>query len=112
MPGVSSALLSTRPPSQIDDDEAPSEGDRTALLILGRRWLQLASEDEGRQPATPPAGMTVDTREVNMKTCPDCNGDGVIEKGTDDEMQCPTCGGSGFVPDDHDDKNNEEVTRT
>ncbi|MGA8694907.1 MAG: hypothetical protein WB689_13910 [Xanthobacteraceae bacterium] len=38
-----------------------------------------------------------------MKTCPDCNGDGVIEKGTDDEQQCPTCGGSGFVPDDDDD---------
>src|SRR5262245_61519364 len=39
-----------------------------------------------------------------MKTCPDCNGDGVIEKGTDDEQRCPTCGGSGFVPDDGDDK--------
>ena len=44
-----------------------------------------------------------------MKTCPDCIGDGVIEKGTDDEQQCPTCGGSGFVPDDDGD---EEVTRT
>ena len=44
-----------------------------------------------------------------MKTCPDCNGDGVIEKGTDDERQCPTCGGSGFVPDDDDD---EEIIRT
>ena len=44
---------------------------------------------------------------VKTKTCPDCNGDGVIEKGTDDERQ--TCGGSGFVPDDDDD---EEVTRT
>jgi hypothetical protein len=44
-----------------------------------------------------------------VKTCPDCNGDGVIEKGTDDEQQCPTCGGSGFVPDDDDD---EEITRT
>ena len=44
-----------------------------------------------------------------MKTCPNCNGDGVIEKGTDDERQCPTCGGSGFVPDDDDD---EEVIRT
>jgi DnaJ-class molecular chaperone len=51
-------------------------------------------------------------REVDMKTCPDCNGDGVIGRGTDDEMQCPTCGGSGFVPDDSDDKDNEEVTRT
>ena len=47
-----------------------------------------------------------------MKTCPDCNGDGVIDKGTDDEKQCRTCGGSGFVPDDNDDKNNEEVIRT
>ena len=46
-----------------------------------------------------------------MKTCPDCNGDGVIEKGTDEEQQCPTCGGSGFVPDeDHDEE--EEATRT
>jgi DnaJ-class molecular chaperone len=44
-----------------------------------------------------------------VKTCPDCNGDGVIEKGTDDEQQCPTCGGSGFVSDDAED---EEVTRT
>ena len=46
---------------------------------------------------------------VKTKTCPECNGDGVIEKGTDDERQCPTYGGSGFVPDDDDD---EEVTRT
>jgi hypothetical protein len=48
-------------------------------------------------------------READVKTCPDCNGDGVIEKGTDDEQQCPSCGGSGFVPDDDDD---EEVIRT
>ena len=46
---------------------------------------------------------------VKTKTCPECNGDGVIEKGTDDEQQCPMCGGSGFVPDDDD---GEEVTRT
>jgi RecJ-like exonuclease len=44
-----------------------------------------------------------------VRTCPDCNGEGVIGKGTDDEQQCPRCGGSGFVPDDDDD---EEVTRT
>jgi RecJ-like exonuclease len=37
-----------------------------------------------------------------MKTCPDCNGDGVVEKGTDDGQQCPTCGGRGFAPDDDD----------
>ena len=45
-----------------------------------------------------------------MKTCPDCNGDGVVDKGTDDEQRCPTCGGSGFVPDNDDD--NEEVLNT
>jgi DnaJ-class molecular chaperone len=45
-----------------------------------------------------------------MKTCPDCNGDGVIEKGTDDEQQCPTCGGCGFLPDDDDGQ--EEVINT
>jgi hypothetical protein len=47
---------------------------------------------------------------MTQKTCPDCNGEGVIEKETDDERRCPTCGGSGFVPDDNDD--NEEVIRT
>ena len=41
---------------------------------------------------------------MKTKTCPDCNGDGVVDKGTDDEHQCPTCGGSGFVPDDDDDE--------
>ena len=46
---------------------------------------------------------------VKTKTCADCNGDGVIEKGTNDEQRCPTCGGSGFVPDEEDD---EEVTHT
>ena len=45
-----------------------------------------------------------------MKTCPDCNGDGVIEKGADDEQQCPTCGGCGFVPDN--DNGQEEVIKT
>jgi DnaJ-class molecular chaperone len=46
-----------------------------------------------------------------MKTYPDCNGDGVIEKGTDDEQRCPTCGGSGYVPDDDDD-DHEEIIKT
>ena len=45
-----------------------------------------------------------------MKTCPDCNGDGVVEKGTHDEQQCPMCGGRGFVPDDDD--HHEEVIKT
>jgi len=44
-----------------------------------------------------------------QKTCPECDGEGVIEKGTDNERRCLTCGGSGFVPDDND---NEEVIRT
>ncbi len=44
-----------------------------------------------------------------MKTCPECNGDGVIEKDTENEQQCPTCGGCGSVPDD---ENNEEVLNT
>ena len=45
-----------------------------------------------------------------MKTCPECDGEGVIEKGTDDEQRCPMCGGSGFVPDDDDER--EDVIRT
>ena len=44
------------------------------------------------------------------ETCPDCNGDGVVDKDTDDERQCPTCGGLGFIPDDDDD--HEEVIKT
>jgi DnaJ-class molecular chaperone len=47
---------------------------------------------------------------MKMKTCPDCNGDGVVDKDTDDERQCPTCGGLGFVADDDDD--HEEVIKT
>ena len=51
----------------------------------------------------------VNMASLSGRFCSD-NGDGVIEKGTDDERQCPTCGGSGFVPDDdHDD---DEVVRT
>ena len=45
-----------------------------------------------------------------IKTCPDCNGDGVVDKDTDNERQCPTCGGLGFVPDDDD--GHEEVIKT
>src|SRR5262245_35456018 len=47
-------------------------------------------------------------RETHVKTCPDCNGDGVIEKVTDDERQCPMCSGSGLPDDDE----NEEVIRS
>jgi DnaJ-class molecular chaperone len=44
-----------------------------------------------------------------MKTCPDCNGDGVVGKDTDDEQQCSMCGGRGFVPDNDD---QEDVLNT
>jgi hypothetical protein len=37
-------------------ETAPSEGDRTALLSLARHWLQLPSEAEGRELATPARG--------------------------------------------------------
>lgn len=39
-----------------------------------------------------------------------CNGDGVVEKGSDDERRCPTCGGSGLARDDDD--GHEEVIKT
>lgn len=51
----------------------------------------------------------VQRAEIHMKTCRECNGDGVIEKGTGDERQCPTCGGSGFVPDDNSDNEREII---
>ena len=47
---------------------------------------------------------------MKTKTCPDCNGDGVIDKDTDDERQCPTCGGLGFVSEEDD--GHEEVIKT
>lgn len=46
---------------------------------------------------------------MEIVTCPDCNGEGVVNRGTPDEEQCLTCGGCGFVPDD---KENEEVLNT
>jgi DnaJ-class molecular chaperone len=47
-----------------------------------------------------------------MKSCPDCEGAGVVDEGTDDERQCPTCGGSGFVPDDADNDDDQGVVKT
>ena len=48
--------------------------------------------------------------EQTLKTFPECNGDGVVNKDTDDEHQCLTCGGRSFVPDDDDDR--EDVINT
>lgn len=44
------------------------------------------------------------------KTCPECNGEGIVDQSTEDERRCPTCGGSGIVPDDRQDS--EEVLNT
>jgi DnaJ-class molecular chaperone len=44
-----------------------------------------------------------------MKTCPDCEGKGVVDEGTDDEGRCPNCGGSGSVPDDENDDEQDLV---
>jgi hypothetical protein len=75
----------------------------------GRLGARFIDASQLSQPAS--LRLLPDRHGGNMKTktCPDFNGDGVIDKGTDDEHQCPTCGGSGVVPDDDHD---EEVIRT
>jgi hypothetical protein len=35
---------------------------------------------------------------MTEKICPECNGEGVVDQGTEDESRCPTCNGSGIVP--------------
>lgn len=47
---------------------------------------------------------------MTEKTCPECNGEGVVDQDTDDERRCPTCNGSGTVPDDG--QESEEVWNT
>jgi hypothetical protein len=37
---------------------------------------------------------------MTEKICPECNGEGVVDQGTEDERRCPICNGSGIVPDD------------
>jgi RecJ-like exonuclease len=39
---------------------------------------------------------------MTEKICPECNGEGIVDQGTEDESRCPTCNGSGIVPDDGD----------
>jgi DnaJ-class molecular chaperone len=48
---------------------------------------------------------------VTQKTCPECNGEGVLDQGTEDERRCPTCNGSDIVPDDEQDTEEEWKTR-
>ena len=79
-------------------------------LIVHRLWHTPYLPPVQRSTSEYKWGCGSIPREAHMKTCPDCNGDGVVEKGTDDEQQCPTCGGSGFVPDDDDGQ--EEVIHT
>jgi RecJ-like exonuclease len=45
---------------------------------------------------------------MTEKICPECNGEGVVDQGTEDERRCPTCNGCGVVPDD-DGQGSEEV---
>jgi DnaJ-class molecular chaperone len=44
---------------------------------------------------------------MTEKICPECNGEGVVDQGTQDETRCPTCNGEGVVRDDGQDS--EEV---
>jgi DnaJ-class molecular chaperone len=37
---------------------------------------------------------------MTEKICPECNGEGAVDQGTEDERRCPTCNGAGIVPDD------------
>jgi hypothetical protein len=47
---------------------------------------------------------------MTEKICPECNGEGVLDQGTEDERRCPTCNGSGIIPDDG--QGSEEVWNT
>src|SRR6185295_15027625 len=79
-------------------------------LIVHRLWHTPYLPPVQRSTSEYKWGCGSIPRKAHMKTCPDCNGDGVVEKGTGDEQQCPTCGGSGFVPDDDDGQ--EDVIHT
>jgi DnaJ-class molecular chaperone len=47
---------------------------------------------------------------MTERVCPECNGQGLVDQGTEDEGRCPTCNGSGVVPDDG--QGSEEVWNT
>jgi DnaJ-class molecular chaperone len=75
-----------------------------ALIISGNASAAQTCKAKAIQESSPVKSST------HMKTCPDCNGEGVVDKDTDDERQFPTCGGLGFIPDD--DEDHEEVIKT
>jgi DnaJ-class molecular chaperone len=45
-------------------------------------------------------GLSREGTKMTEKICPECNGEGVVDQGTEDETRCPTCNGAGVVPDD------------
>ena len=91
----------------LSDAIMPHASERTVPALQSTIYISDSGDDkdELHGKRTSPARL----RGTHMKTCPDCNGDGVVDKDTDDERQCPTCGGLGFVPDDDD---HEEVIKT
>src|SRR3981081_1580011 len=60
-----------------------------ALLMMDTTDLRTAARD-----------LRWDGTKMPEKICPECNGEGVVDQGTEDETRCPTCNGSGVVPDD------------
>jgi hypothetical protein len=53
-----------------------------------------------RKLALFPGATQLEGTKMTEKICPECNGEGVVDQGTEDEEHCPTCNGSGVVPDD------------
>jgi len=48
---------------------------------------------------------------MKTKTCPECDGEGVVDKDTAGERRCPNCGGTGVVGDNDDEEGNILNTR-
>jgi hypothetical protein len=80
--------------------------DEQAAIKEGDRGIRRAGES-ARPTDREPAGLGT---KMTEKICPECNGEGVVDQGTEDERRCPTCNGSGIVPDDG--QGSEEVWDT
>ena len=72
--------------------------------------LAALSVGEPAQPADGSATGLGRGTKMTEKVCHECNGEGVVDQGTEDERLCPTCNGSGIVPDDG--QGSEEVWNT